>query len=1144
MMKKISLLTLFLCINYILTAQNSSITIYPDSNVHTISPYIYGVDGSLNDKAVKSIRLGGNRWTGYNWETGLSNAGIDLNNISDGYLLNNIQVDSSHQPGAATTYFFDKARDYSQFFLATIPMAGYVANQNGTATKAPSPFWNTIVPFKNAPFTLTPDLTDNFVYTDEYINFLITKLGSAANGGINAYGLDNEPDLWHSTHPYLHPAGVTISELISKTTTTALAIKSIDSTALVFGPSMSGWYGCQDFGSNDYNLWYLNSSKYKSWFLNMYLDSMRIHSNKAGKRLIDVVNFHWYPEASGTDDIRIVNTSGGAEPLTQAAIKARLQAPRSLWDSTYIENSGIAQNNPVEIIKRVKSSVNNYYPGTKIGITEYRYGTENHYSGGLALVDALGVFGQEGIFFATKWYATGSTAFLPYSQSAFNLYTNYDGNYDMFGDKSVKTQNSSNDTLSTFASFDSKNKLHIITINKVAKSTTIVLNLTKGYYTNAYVVGFDSTNATITQRDSIKSTQAFNKCTYILPPYSALHFVFTPVQLPQITKALTDSSNTKIVKVFFSLPLNNTVINNSDIKIVGINGPMSCSSATITDSVITINLNNAIADNDTSLYISIANVLTYSNANLKLNAIDSIKIYNILKTAIPQFLSATLLQNGNQIIFSFSKDIASISTLGLNCINNKIDTLKYKSYSINSNTITFNLQNRLDNTSNVTGIYNDLTGILFKDNSIINNLNIFPITNQITTSNLIIDTAFIVYPGFKIQLQCNKRINDNSVIKDFKVYINNVETAYSASISTSRIYLQFDNKINDTDKISLEYIDSGRIFSFDNGYLHSFTTILNNTLPKPAERVTIPGIINGDSTYYQMGNTAFNVNSSSKSGTTISIYPDGIATYRIYVPKDSIYTLIINRHCQNNTTLLFTIANESDTFKFPSTNNFFREYGTTINLKKGNYTFTTRPLLPLGNSIELDYFSFVYGEHLPKANFLYGQVSLTGRSVSLFVDEDIITNPVPQDFQLMVNNSLSAINTITYSENNILLQLNDTIFSKQTVTVSLTNPLIETLNNSSVFPFTNAVVTNQSRVVKTFDAIIPNYFVSVEGNKITHNLPQSSTISLYNLLGIKIVDYSGENKIISLDNFTSGCYIIVATNQHEAIYQSKIIITK
>src|ERR1035437_2777348 len=118
-MKKISLLTLIFCISYILSAQNSIITIYPDSNVHTISPYIYGVDGSLNDRAVKSIRLGGNRWTGYNWETGLSNAGNDFNNVSDNFLLNGIQVDSINKPGAATTYFFDKARDYSQFFLAT-----------------------------------------------------------------------------------------------------------------------------------------------------------------------------------------------------------------------------------------------------------------------------------------------------------------------------------------------------------------------------------------------------------------------------------------------------------------------------------------------------------------------------------------------------------------------------------------------------------------------------------------------------------------------------------------------------------------------------------------------------------------------------------------------------------------------------------------------------------------------------------------------------------------------------------------------------------------------------------------------------------------------------------------------------------------
>lgn len=53
-----------------------------------ISPHIYGVndsgDGSnLKNVTVDTVRQGGNRLTGYNWETNYSNAGEDWHNSSD-----------------------------------------------------------------------------------------------------------------------------------------------------------------------------------------------------------------------------------------------------------------------------------------------------------------------------------------------------------------------------------------------------------------------------------------------------------------------------------------------------------------------------------------------------------------------------------------------------------------------------------------------------------------------------------------------------------------------------------------------------------------------------------------------------------------------------------------------------------------------------------------------------------------------------------------------------------------------------------------------------------------------------------------------------------------------------------------------------
>ena len=51
----------------------------------------------------------------------------------------------------------------------------------------------------------------------------------------------------------------------------------------------------------------------------------------------------------------------------------------------------------VRLIPRVKEWVDQYYPGTKIGITEYNWGAEAHINGATSQADVLGIFGREGL---------------------------------------------------------------------------------------------------------------------------------------------------------------------------------------------------------------------------------------------------------------------------------------------------------------------------------------------------------------------------------------------------------------------------------------------------------------------------------------------------------------------------------------------------------------------------------------------------------------------------------------------------------------------------------------------------------------------------------------------------------------------------
>ena len=60
----------------------------PNSVRHPISPYIYGTNGARDIATNKQtvVRMGGNRWTAYNWENNASNAGSDWCFQNDGFL--------------------------------------------------------------------------------------------------------------------------------------------------------------------------------------------------------------------------------------------------------------------------------------------------------------------------------------------------------------------------------------------------------------------------------------------------------------------------------------------------------------------------------------------------------------------------------------------------------------------------------------------------------------------------------------------------------------------------------------------------------------------------------------------------------------------------------------------------------------------------------------------------------------------------------------------------------------------------------------------------------------------------------------------------------------------------------------------------
>jgi hypothetical protein len=139
-------------------------------------------------------------------------------------------------------------------------------------------------------------------------------------------------------------------------------------------------------------------------------------------------------------------------------VTARVQSTRSLWDSSYIENSWITRDvlpegdKAIRLIPRMQAKIEAKYPGTKLAITEYNFGGGADISGAIAQADALGIFGQTGVFAATRWQMSENEQFL---EAAFKMYRGFDGKNANFGNVSLRTSSSDVSKVAVYASLDS-----------------------------------------------------------------------------------------------------------------------------------------------------------------------------------------------------------------------------------------------------------------------------------------------------------------------------------------------------------------------------------------------------------------------------------------------------------------------------------------------------------------------------------------------------------------------------------------------------------------------------------------------------------------------------------------------------------------
>ncbi len=442
-----------------------------------ISPHIYGMNYTTEALAAELQlpvhRWGGNGTTRYNWQ-------LDTASHTSDWYFENIpkpNADPDALPvGSAADQFIAQDRRTNTATIMTMPMIGWTPKSRayacGFSVTKYGPQQSTD-PWRSdcgngirvdGTFVTGNDPTDTSVpidpsFVQAWMNHLIDRFGTAADGGVKFYNLDNEPMLWNSTHRDVHPNPVSYDEIRDRTYAYAAAIKATDPTAQTLGPVLWGWtaYFFSALDAAGPGAWWLNPQDRLAHgnmpFIEWYLQEMQRYEAEHGVRILDYLDLHYYPRASG---VALAPAGGSANQIK------RLRTTRSLWDPTYVDESWIEE--PVRLIPRMREWVDNFYPGTKLAMTEYNWGALNHINGALAQADVLGIFGREGLDLATLWDPPAGSdpgAF------AFRMYRNYDGQGSTFGDQSLMAASVDQEKLSIYAARRSSDgALTLMIINK------------------------------------------------------------------------------------------------------------------------------------------------------------------------------------------------------------------------------------------------------------------------------------------------------------------------------------------------------------------------------------------------------------------------------------------------------------------------------------------------------------------------------------------------------------------------------------------------------------------------------------------------------------------------------------------------------
>jgi hypothetical protein len=447
-------------------------TVQVNGPSYPIRDEIYGVCDLPKDKLVAYgipiTRWGGNRSSRFNWKVNADSAGKD-------WYFKNGGTKTDPENSGWVKFARDRQAVGATGYV-TVPTLGWVAkdhNSYGFSVRKYGPQQATEPNHddvgngvrKDGGLIRDNDPTDTSIevgpgFMGEGVGLVVRHAGRS---GVKYWALDNEPMLWHETHRDVRKKPLGYDELWDRTVRYAEAIRASHPDAKIAGFCSWGWtdlfYSAADEGGNNYatrpDFNAHGGVPLAEWFIRKCGEYKKAN----GRALVDVFDFHWYPQAELAGRGPYLGTGSDLE-----FNQLRLRTTRDLWDPAYQNESWVkdtGDRKPTALLRRARAWIEKHNPGMEVCVGEYNFGGGDNISGGLAQADVFGILGRERADLAFIWTHPEGTQDL-----AWKLFRDYDGAGSRFGDKALPAT-SENPDLAVFAAKRSKDgATTIVVVNK------------------------------------------------------------------------------------------------------------------------------------------------------------------------------------------------------------------------------------------------------------------------------------------------------------------------------------------------------------------------------------------------------------------------------------------------------------------------------------------------------------------------------------------------------------------------------------------------------------------------------------------------------------------------------------------------------